>query len=73
MRFTPFESFVTLQKVGMMVEEELAREAPTKAGSNQKGSYQSKDKKAGSYKEVHAINHWIEYTLTRTTYIQKLE
>ena len=54
----------------MLVQEKLPREAPAKIGRGQNDNYQNKDKKDGSSsnKEVHAINHYIEYTPVRTTY-----
>ena len=53
----------------MLVEEELLKETPAKAG--QKGNYQNKEKKTGdsSNKEVHAINRHMEYNPIRTTYV----
>jgi len=57
----------------MLVEKELSKDAPAKNGSNYKCKYQSKEKKASSYKEVHAINSFTKYTLIGTTYTQALE
>jgi len=57
----------------MLVEEELAREASVKIGSNYKCNYQSKDKKASSFEEVHVINHYTKYTPMRTTYTHDLK
>ena len=75
LRFTHFENFTTSRNVGMLVEEELAREAPTKAGNNLKSNNQNKDKKTSgsTRKEVHALNHYTEYTLIGATYTWALE
>jgi len=45
MRFTPFKNFATLGNVGMIVDEELAKEIPTKATSSWKNNYHNSDKK----------------------------
>ena len=50
----------------MLVEKELAREAPVKTWQLE-GNYQNKDKKAGSSKEVLIINQYTEYTSIDTT------
>jgi len=34
LHFMPFKNFTTLRNVGMLLEEELAREASAKTGSN---------------------------------------
>jgi len=34
LRFTPFENFATNKNIGMLVEDELAREMPKNATSN---------------------------------------
>jgi len=52
----------------MIVEEELITEVPTKIGSNWKGNYQNKDRKASNFKEVHTVNHYTEYTPIGTAY-----
>lgn len=66
------ENFSTMSNVAMLVEEELAMETHAKTGW--KGNYQNKDKMASgsSNKEVHVINHYMEYTPIRTTYTHAL-
>ena len=44
----------------MLIEQELSREAPAKAGSNVKTNYQNKNKKASNSKDVHMLNHIAE-------------
>ena len=45
MRLIPFETFIALKNAGMLLEDELTREALTKTGGNRKGNYQNMDKK----------------------------
>jgi len=63
MRFTPFENLTALRNIGVLLEEELFREAPIKAGSNWKGNHQNMDKKykGDTSKKVHALDCYIEY------------
>jgi len=58
----------------MLVEEELAGEAPAKTTSNWKGNYQNMNKKnnRSTSKEVHAPDRYTEYTPIGTTYTQTL-
>jgi len=39
LKITPFENFITLRNVGMLMEEVLAKETPTKANNTWKGNY----------------------------------
>ncbi|KAJ8422699.1 hypothetical protein Cgig2_031933 [Carnegiea gigantea] len=75
LRFTPFENFITLSNVSMLVEEKLAQEVPTKVTNNSKGNNQNRDKKNNGSKseEVYFLNSYIKYILIRTTYTQALE
>ncbi|KAJ8434650.1 LOW QUALITY PROTEIN: hypothetical protein Cgig2_034084 [Carnegiea gigantea] len=57
----------------MQVEEELSKKIPAKIRNNRRNNNQNRDKKASSPKEVHAVNHIIEYTRIRTTYTLALE
>ena len=59
----------------MLVEEELAREIPSKATNNWKGKNQNRDKKdkGSTSKEVYALDCYTEYTPIGTTYTQALE
>jgi len=74
LRFTPFENFITLRNVCMLVEEDLARKTSTKATTKWKNNYCNKGKKhSGSIsKEVHGLNHYTEYTPIGTTYAKAL-
>ena len=68
LRFTPFESFIALRNLDMLVEEELSKEVSAKTGNKWRNNHQNKDKEASSPKEVHAVNRITEYTSMRTTY-----
>ncbi|KAJ8421320.1 hypothetical protein Cgig2_030575 [Carnegiea gigantea] len=61
--------------VDILVEEELAKETPTKATNIWKGNYNNRDKKDnGSIrKEVYALDRYTEYTSIGTTCTQALE
>jgi len=57
----------------MLVEEELAREMPTKA-TNWNNNYCNKDKKdnVSTSKKVRALHCYTKYTCIKTTYTQAL-
>jgi len=64
-RFMPFENFTTLRNIGMLVEEELAREIPTKDTNTQKGKYQNRGKKDNGFisKELHVVDRYTDIPL----------
>ena len=58
----------------MLIKEEVAGEAPTKAASNYKNNQWNKVKKdsGSTSKEVHALNRYTEYNPIGTIYTQDL-